>query len=86
MNVAKAHFRPEIEDHKLTILQTFITAENIEDLFGQGGVPKEFDFLSIDIDRNDYHVWEKISQYRPRAVVIEYNTLIPAHDVLGDPL
>ena len=77
MNGAKQHFRPEIEDHKLTVMQAFITAENIEELFGRGEVPKEFDLLSIDIDRNDYHVWEKISSYRPRVVAIEYNSLYP---------
>ena len=54
-----------------------ITAENIEDLFRQGKVPEEFDLLCIDIDRNDYYVWEKITHYRPRVVVIEYNSGIP---------
>ncbi len=77
VNRAKEHFRPEIEGHKLTVIQAFITAENIEDLFGRGEVPNEFDLLSIDIDRNDYYIWEKISQYRPRVVVIEYNSLYP---------
>jgi len=40
-------------------------------------VPEEFDLLSVDIDRNDYHVWEKITHYRPRVVVIEYNSGVP---------
>jgi hypothetical protein len=33
--------------------------------------------LSIDIDRNDYYVWEKITHYRPRVVCIEYNGIYP---------
>jgi hypothetical protein len=74
---AKTTFRREIEDGNLTVLETFITAENIEDLFEQGKVPDEFDLLSIDIDRNDYYVWEKITHYRPRVVIIEYNAGIP---------
>jgi hypothetical protein len=74
---ALEHYRPEVEAKKLTITESFITAENIEDLFRQNAVPKEFDFLSIDIDRNDYHVWEKITDYRPRVVCIEYNPLYP---------
>jgi hypothetical protein len=74
---AKAAYRAEIAGAKLTVLETFITAENIEDLFRQGQVPEEFDLLSIDIDRNDYHVWEKITHYRPRVVVIEYNGALP---------
>ena len=29
------------------------------------------------MDRNTYYIWEALSGYRPRAVVIEYNGLIP---------
>jgi hypothetical protein len=74
---ARSGFRQEIADQRLIVLETFITAENIEDLFRQGKVPEEFDLLVIDIDRNDYHVWEKIAHYRPRVVTIEYNSGIP---------
>jgi hypothetical protein len=74
---AAAHFAPEIRSKKLTVTQAFVTADNIEDLFKQAGVPEEFDLLSIDIDRNDYYVWEKITHYSPRVVVIEYNPLYP---------
>lgn len=77
VNAAREHYRPEVENGKLVILEDFITAENIEDLFRRGKVPEEFDLLSIDIDRNDYYVWEKISAYRPRVVAIEYNALYP---------
>jgi len=77
VNRARASFASEIAAGKLTVLQGFITAENIEDLFRQGNVPEEFDLLSIDIDRNDYHVWEKITHYRPRVAVVEYNSGIP---------
>jgi hypothetical protein len=50
-----------------------ITPENIEALFADAGVPPEPDVLSIDIDGQDYYVWEAIEAYRPRLVVIEYN-------------
>jgi hypothetical protein len=73
----KESYRSEIDAERLTVLETFITAENIEDLFRQTRVPVEMDLLSIDIDRNDYYVWEKITHYRPRVVVIEYNSVVP---------
>jgi hypothetical protein len=57
----------------LKALYSFITAENIEQLFERLSVPEEFDFLSIDIDRNDLWVWKALSSYRPRVVAIEYN-------------
>lgn len=54
-----------------------VTAENIQNLFEKYKVPKNFDLLSIDIDFNDYWVWNAIIDYSPRAVVIEYNPSIP---------
>ena len=60
-----------------SIKKEFITAENINALFGNYSVPKEFDLLSIDIDSNDYWVWQAIRDFTPRVVVIEYNASIP---------
>ena len=39
--------------------------------------PTDFDLLCIDIDGNDYHVWEAVRVYRPKLVVIEFNPTIP---------
>lgn len=58
-------------------VRSFITRENIVQLFEQAGVPKEFDLLSIDIDGNDYWIWEALSAYKPRVTVIEYNATRP---------
>ena len=54
-----------------------VTSANIQQLFQKYDVPKNFDLLSIDIDFNDYWVWEAIVDYYPRVVVIEYNSSIP---------
>ncbi len=40
-------------------------------------IPKDFDFLSIDIDGNDYHTWKAVSEYKPKLVCIEFNHTIP---------
>jgi hypothetical protein len=40
-------------------------------------IPTEFDVLSIDIDSSDYQVWQAMTAYRPRIVVIEINSSIP---------
>lgn len=70
-------FRSIIDAGRLVAKESFITAENIEEIFRQTNVPREFDVLSIDIDGNDYWVWEAIKNYQPRVVVIEYNALFP---------
>jgi hypothetical protein len=72
---------------RLTVRKEFITAENINDLFRKYDVPAEFDLLSIDIDSNDFWVWQRITA-RPRVVVIEYNASIPPNEsrtIVYDP-
>lgn len=52
----------------------YVTVENIGDLCKEYKIPKEFDFLSIDIDGNDWYIWKEITKHtRPRVVCIEYN-------------
>ena len=62
-----------INERKLFVKNSFITAENIQALFKEKTIPQEFDLLSIDIDGNDYWVWKAITEYKPRVVVIECN-------------
>lgn len=57
----------------LKAVTAFITAENINSLLEQNGVVGEIGLLSIDIDGNDYWVFEAINVIRPAIVVIEYN-------------
>jgi hypothetical protein len=51
--------------------------DNLDQILTTSPIPYEFDFLSIDIDGNDFHVWKSISKYRPKVVVIEFNPTIP---------
>jgi hypothetical protein len=64
-------------DGHLTSLVSMVTRENAAALFERLRVPKEFDFLSLDIDQNTYYLWEGLRDYRPRVVVVEYNACIP---------
>ena len=50
-----------------------VDAENLEALFDRYDVPQDVDLLSIDIDGNDYWVWNALRRYRPRVVIVEYN-------------
>lgn len=62
---------------QLSVVQAIVTAENVETLLRDQGIPEVFDFLSIDIDGNDYWVWRAIEHFRPRVVAIEYNGHYP---------
>lgn len=55
-------------------LQSFITPENINQLFTDAGVPTEFGIMSIDIDSIDYYVWEGLTEFTPGIVIVEYNS------------
>ena len=72
----RTHFRTFIDDRRLTANEAFVVAENINSLLEQGGVTGEIDFLSIDIDNNDYWVWKEITAIKPRVVAIEYNATL----------
>jgi hypothetical protein len=41
------------------------------------GAPKDIDLISIDIDGNDYYIFESLVVFKPRVVVIEFNPSIP---------
>lgn len=73
MDAIETAFKEFIASKRLKVHYSFITAENIEQIFTEMEVPEEFDLLSIDIDNNDYWVWQAIQKYRPRVVAIEYN-------------
>lgn len=75
------NFDDVLQKQQLVFKETWIDAENIEDIFDAMHVPTAFDFLSIDIDGNDYWVWKAIKKFSPRVVAIEYNATIPPSDV-----
>jgi len=69
------------ENLNINCRREFITKENINELFKKYDVPCEFDFLSIDIDYNDWYVWNSLSEkYKPRVVCIEFNARFGPND------
>lgn len=61
--------------YSLNAIQAFIKKENINKLLNDGGMNGEIGLLSIDIDGNDYWVWEQLEVVNPAIVVIEYNAV-----------
>lgn len=39
--------------------------------------PSRLDLLSIDIDSDDYYIFESLKSFTPRLVVVEYNPTVP---------
>lgn len=72
-----ARFYPAIRNNQLKCRQAFITKDNINQLIAEGGQVGAIDLLSVDIDGNDYYVWQAINVIKPRAVIVEYNAKFP---------
>lgn len=65
---------------RITAVNCFVgfeAADGLDAILKKTKAPKDLDLLSIDIDGNDYHVWDAIQEYRPRVVAIEHNYTIP---------
>jgi hypothetical protein len=71
------NFSESIRSRQLIFLNDWITRENIESILIKSEVPETFDFLSIDLDGNDYWIWDAIKSYSPRVICIEYNATYP---------
>lgn len=61
--------------HDLTARSAFITRENINDLISSAGFGGDIGLLSIDLDGNEYWVWEAIRIVRPIICICEYNAV-----------
>jgi hypothetical protein len=67
--------QPQVHTKKATV--GFNSDDGLDQVLAATPVPRDFSFLSIDIDGNDYHVWKAIQEYVPRIVCIEFNPTIP---------
>jgi hypothetical protein len=61
--------------YDLTAIHSFITKDNINQLIQQNIDTVDIGLLSIDIDGNDYWIWNEINYIKPRIVVCEYNSV-----------
>ncbi len=71
--------------YSVVAVNEFVTQENINELLEKFGFTGEQDLLSIDIDGNDYHIWNTISVCSPRVVIMEYNWLFGAERAVTVP-
>lgn len=66
------------EGNPQNVKKEWIFASNINSLLEKYNVPENVDIISIDVDSNDYWIWQAISEkYRPRVYILEYNASVP---------
>jgi len=61
--------------HSLTAVSKLITKDNINDIILRAGISGDVGILSIDVDGNDYWIFEAIECINPSIVIAEYNSL-----------
>jgi len=71
--------------HDLTSICEFISRENINPLISGAGFSGPIGLLSIDIDGNDYWIWEAINVVDAAIVVVEYNSVFGVNRALSIP-
>jgi len=71
--------------YDLTARTAFITRENIDQLISDAGFGGEIGLLSIDIDGNDYWVWEALQAFRPILCICEYNAVFGDMHAISTP-
>ncbi|UCF04117.1 MAG: FkbM family methyltransferase [bacterium] len=77
-------FDKRYRNHAIGLYQRLLTVENTVSSFEEFHVPEKFDFLSIDIDGNDYWILKEVlSAYSPRIIQLEMNPNFEPHESLA---
>ena len=63
----------------------FDKKNNLDHILKTTTIPVDFDFLSIDIDGNDFHVWQAMQTYKPKVICVEFNPTIPTEVLFVQP-
>lgn len=71
--------------HDLTAVHSFITAENINQILLDNNFKGKVGILSIDIDGNDYWVWQAITVVDADIVIVEYNGIFGSERAITVP-
>lgn len=61
--------------HDLNAKHLFITKDNIDNFLKQNCPRTDIELLSIDIDGNDYWIFESLKEMRPKLIICEFNSL-----------
>lgn len=66
-----------IDTKPVAVVESFVDRESILSVLAEARASRASDLLVIDVDGNDYWIWEEVaSRYRARVVVIEYNAVM----------
>lgn len=59
----------------VTAVAAWVTRENINEVIAANGFGGDVDLFSLDLDGNDYWIWEAMTACAPRVAILEYNSM-----------
>jgi hypothetical protein len=71
--------------HDLKAVDSWIDRDNINTVLHDNGFSGSLGLLSIDVDGNDYWIWESIDVVQPAIVIVEYNSVFGASYAITIP-
>jgi len=74
------YFDAEISAPSFGVVKALLTEDNIGQNFEAQGIPKDIDYISLDVDSVDYWLLRGLFQagYRPRVLSTEFNPNFPS--------
>lgn len=61
-------------NHEVVAINTLVDfnggASSLDAILANTAIPRDFEFLCIDVDGCDWHIWNSLTDYRPRLVEI----------------
>lgn len=80
--------KQNVKDYDCICVNAFVTPNgknSLDEIAARAGIGPDIDLLSIDIDGDDYYIFEGLNRLHPRVVICEYNPTIPAEiDLLAE--
>ena len=71
--------------YDLNAIPLFVTKSNINQAIKNAGFEGELGILHIDIDGNDYWIWDCIDVVNPQIVIMEYNSVFGNKGAISVP-
>lgn len=85
VNMARLRRRKWFWRYDLTARSMFMTRENVDPTIAEWADGNEVGLLHIDVDGNDYWLWDAIRSIQPGIVIMEYNGLFGSQRAVTVP-
>jgi hypothetical protein len=84
-NVDKINSRDYAWRHTLLAKPFYVTRDNINSIISESGFSGKIGILSIDLDGNDFWIWQAINVVDPDIVICEYNSVFGDERLVSTP-